>query len=73
MGLNLIEKVLKVLERVVEEPVRQRVGIDDIQCGFMSGRGTTDTILLYLIYRRNTWLQTGRSTWPSLTLIKHLI
>ena len=36
-GLKLIEQVMKVLERVVEGLIRQRVEIDDMQCGFMSG------------------------------------
>ena len=41
-GLKLIEQVMKVLERVAEGLIRQRVEIDEMQCGFMSGRGTTD-------------------------------
>ena len=43
-GLKLIEQVLKVLERVVEGLIRQRVEIDEMQCGFMSG--TTDAIFI---------------------------
>ena len=46
-GLKLIEQVMKVLERVVEGLIRQRVEIDEMQCGFMSGRGTTDAIFFY--------------------------
>ena len=72
-GLKLIEQVMKVLERVVEGLIRQRVEIDEMQCGFMSGRGTTDAIFIVLSYRRSTWLPTSRSTWPSLTWRKHLI
>ena len=45
-SLKLIEQVMKVLERVVEGLVRQRVEIDEMQCGFMSGRGTTDAIFI---------------------------
>ena len=45
-GLKLIEQVMKVLERVVEGLIRQRVEIDEMQCGFMSGRGTTDGIFI---------------------------
>ena len=45
-GLKLIEQVMKVLERVVEGLIRQRVEIDGMQCGFMSGRGTTDAIFI---------------------------
>ena len=45
-GLKLIDQVMKVLERVVEGFIRQRVVINDIQCGFMQSRGTTDTIFI---------------------------
>ena len=45
-GLKLIEQVMKVLERVVEGLIRQRVEIDEMQCGFMSGHGTTDAIFI---------------------------
>ena len=45
-GLQLNEQVMKVLERVVEGLIRQRVEIDEMQCGFMSGRGTTDAIFI---------------------------
>ena len=45
-GLKLIEQVMKVLERVEEGLIRQRVEIDEMQCGFMSGRGTTDAIFI---------------------------
>ena len=45
-GLKLIEQVMKVLERVVEGLIRQRVEINEMQCGFISGRGTTDAIFI---------------------------
>ena len=37
---------MKVLERVVEGLIRQRIEIKEMQCGFMSGRGTTDAIFI---------------------------
>ena len=37
---------MKVLERVVEGFIRQRVVINDMQCGFMQGRSTTDAIFI---------------------------
>ena len=46
LGLKLTEQVMKVLERVVEGLIRQRLEIDEMQCGFMSGRGTTDAIFI---------------------------
>ena len=45
-GLKLTEQVMMVLERVVEGLIRQRVEIDEMQCGFMSGCGTTDAIFI---------------------------
>ena len=45
-GLKLIDQVMKVLERVVEGFIRQRVVINDMQCGFMQGRGTNDAIFI---------------------------
>ena len=38
--------LMKVLERMVERLIRQRVEIDEIQCGFMSGPGTTNAIFI---------------------------
>ena len=63
-GLKLIKQVMKVIERVVEELIRQRVEIDKMQCSFMLGRGTIETIFIVL---------TSHSTWPLLTWRKHLI
>ena len=37
---------MKVLELVVERLIRPRVEIDEIQCGFMSGRGATNAIFI---------------------------
>ena len=45
-GLKLLDHVLKVIERVVEKIMREQVNIDDMQFGFMPGRGTTDAIFI---------------------------
>ena len=45
-GLKLTEKVMKILERVVDGLIRQLVSIDDSQFGFVPGRGTTDAIFV---------------------------
>ena len=37
---------MKVLERLVESLIRQRVEIDEMQCRFMSGSGTTNAIFI---------------------------
>ena len=38
---------MKVFERVVEGFIRQRVVINDMQRGFMQGRGITDAIYIF--------------------------
>ena len=38
--------VVKVLEHVVDKLIRQRIEIEQLQCGLMSGRGTTDAIFI---------------------------
>ena len=43
-GIRLLEHKLKIFERVVETRVRRIVKIDDLQFGFMAGRGISDGI-----------------------------
>src|SRR5206468_1302680 len=45
-GINLLEHVLKVLERVIEARLRKTVKIDEMQFGFCPGKGTTDAIFI---------------------------
>ena len=45
-GLKLLEHVMKVLERIAETQIRSSIKIDDMQFGFMPGRGTTDAIFI---------------------------
>ena len=45
-GLKLLDHVMKGIERVIEKIIRERISIDDMQFGFMPGRGTTDAIFI---------------------------
>jgi len=45
-GIILLEHAMKVVERIFEDRIRQQTDIDDMQFGFMKGKGTTDLILL---------------------------
>ena len=45
-GLKLIDQVMKVMERVIEQLIRKQVRIDDMQFGFSPGKGTTDAIFI---------------------------
>ena len=53
-GLKLIDQVMKVLVRVVKSLIRQRVEIDEMQCGFMSDVALLMQYSLYVSYRSST-------------------
>ena len=39
-GIKLLEHAMKVVERIFEHRIRQQIKIDDMQFGFMKGKGT---------------------------------
>ena len=41
-----MDQCLKVVERIVETLIRDIIRIDDVQFGFMPGRGTIDAIFI---------------------------
>ena len=45
-AVKLLEHGMKVLERVVERRLRRKVNIDNMQFGFMPGKGTMDAIFI---------------------------
>ena len=62
-GIKLLEHVMKILERVIEGRVKEIVKIDDMQFGFMTGKGTTDAIFIvrqlqekYLGKKKDLWM-----------------
>ena len=42
--IKLLEQPMKVLERVLEKRIRCQVSIDNMQFGFMPGKGTTNAM-----------------------------
>ena len=44
--IKLLEQPIKVLERVLEKRIRCQVSIDNMQFGFIPGKGTTDAIFI---------------------------
>jgi len=42
----MLEHAMRVVERIFERGIRQQIEIDDIQFGFMKGKGTTDAIFM---------------------------
>jgi len=62
-GIKLLDQVLKVLERVIEDRLRRRVKIDGMQFGFSAGKGTTDAIFIirqvqekFMEKKKDLWL-----------------
>ena len=62
-GLKLLDQVLKVMERIVEKIIRESIEIDEMQFGFVAGKGTTDAIFIlrqlqekYLGKKRNLYI-----------------
>ena len=45
-GIKLLEHAMKVVERIFEHRIRQQIEIDDMQFGFVKGKGTTDAIFM---------------------------
>ena len=52
MGIKLLEHAMKVVDRIFEHRIRQQIEIDDMQFGFMKGKGTTDAIFVARQMRR---------------------
>ena len=45
-GVKLLEHAMKIVERVPERQIRTLVNLNDMQFGFMPGKGTVDAIFI---------------------------
>ena len=45
-AIKLLEQTMKIYERVLEKRIRSQVDINEMQFGFMPGKGTTDAIFI---------------------------
>ena len=45
-GIKLLEHLLKVLERILDQRLRELVEINDMQFGFSKGKGTSDAVFV---------------------------
>ena len=45
-GIKLLEHAMKVVGRIFEHRIWQQIKIDDMQFGFMKGKGTNDAIFM---------------------------
>ena len=52
-GLKLLEHMMKIFEKTIEQEIWIVIGISDMQFGFMPGKGTTDVVFIARQLRRN--------------------
>ena len=45
-GVKLLEHAMKIVEKLLEKRLRKIVTIDDMQFGFMPGKGTIDAVFI---------------------------
>jgi len=45
-GIKLLEHAMKVVEGIFEHRIRQQIDIDDMQFGFIKGKGTPNAIFI---------------------------
>ena len=45
-GVKLVEHAMKIIEKVLEKRLRKVVKIDDMQFGFIPGKGTINTVFI---------------------------
>jgi hypothetical protein len=48
-GVKLLEHCMKIVERVFERRLREVVEVNDMQCGFMPGKGTIDALFMVIM------------------------
>ena len=46
MEIKLLEHMMKVYERIIDSRIREQVAVDEIQFGFMPGKGTADATFI---------------------------
>jgi len=52
-GIKLLKHAMKVVEMIFEYRIHQQMGINDMQCSFMKGKGTTDAIFIVRQMQKN--------------------
>ena len=52
-----MEHAMKVVKRIFEDRIWQQIDIDDMQFGFLKGKGTTDDIFIVREIRRSSELK----------------
>ena len=70
---QLLEHAVKVIERVLERRIREKVKIDAMQFGFMPGKRTTDVIFTVHQMQEKYGCKAMKLYFAFVDLEKHLI
>jgi len=62
-GIKLLEHAMKVVEKIFEHRIRQQIEIDDMQFGFVKGKGTTDAIFMARQMQENFRVKDKKVSW----------
>jgi len=61
--IKILKRVLEIIERIINVRVREKVEIDNIQFGFIGGKGTTHAIFIvrqlqktYIVNKKGLWM-----------------
>ena len=71
-GVKLLEHGMKIVKRLLERRVRALVDFDEVQFGFMPGKGTIDALFLVRRLQEEHRAKDKRSTCVLLIWKRHL-
>ena len=69
--MKLLEHAIKIVEKVLERRMRRMVKVDEMQFGFMPGKGTIDAVFI-LRRLREEYLDKEKKLYTLLTWRRHL-
>jgi len=72
-GIKLLEHAMKVVKRIYEYKIGQQTDIDDMQFGFMKGKGTTVAIFIVRQMQENFKARGKRSFILAVWIWKKLL
>ena len=72
-AIKLLDQAMKVMERVIDARIRYMAKVDDMQFGFMPGKGTTDAIFLVRQMQEKHYGKKRKLILPLLITRRHLI
>ena len=58
-GVKLLEHGMKVVERIFERSLRNLVTVNEMQCGFILGKGTVDALFMARMWQESLGRRNG--------------